>query len=251
MATANLLVSTAGGSPLAFAANTDDDSIARTFGGTFNLFGVPTIAITVSSNGFLGAGGVTAGFNSHLDSSLNGLVGNTGGSVIAPFFDDLVLGPGASVNERSSATFYALTYLSVYGFGAVDPGLTSDAQVVFFRADTTIGTFHFLAGDIGMGYGNLASTIRGTGITVGVASFNKTTGTPTSADGQLGTFSTLPTGSQFFLYRPDGSGGYNVSIRNTGQDTGSVPEPATFALAGLGFAGLVFLRRDRLGRLPR
>jgi hypothetical protein len=153
-ATAGLLVNPAGGSAVGFPVNTDDASVFRSLGGTFSLFGFGIHSIGISSNGFLGTGGNTAGFNTFLDTDLSGLVTATNGPVIAPFFDDLFIRPGSTVTDQSVAnTFYAVTYQSMFQPGDTTPEHTSDFQVVLFMADTTVGTFHFLPGDIAFSYG--------------------------------------------------------------------------------------------------
>jgi hypothetical protein len=243
-ATASLLLNPAGGSSVGLTGE-PGFQVTRNIGGTFSLFRAGITSINISSEGSLGTGQV-AGF--FADRNLSEIVSSTGGPVIAPFYDGLTFGNGSAVTDQSvKDTYYAVTYQSMYGLTDASPGHTSDFQVVMFMADTTIKGFQFHAGDIGISYGTVASTISGSTFTVGIGSSTISTGTPTSLDGQLSNFSTLPTGSQFFLYRPrtfqDMSGptvAYNVSL-----ESASAPEPAALALAGVGLVALASLKRRK------
>jgi MYXO-CTERM domain-containing protein len=248
-ATASLLIDPTGGTAVGLSSNTI--GVERRIGGTFSLFGSDITTINIQDSGYLGTGGTTGLF---LDRDLPILAAASEGAVIAPFYDHLALGDGTSVVDNGVAdTYYVVTYQSMYGFDDTTPGHTSDFQVVLFMADTNIGGFQFMAGDIAMSYGNLASTLEGT-FTVGVASDTSNwRGTPDGIFGELTDVSTLPTGSQFFLYRPHTEPllpalqfapatlgertVYDVSIETT------APEPASLALAALGLIGIALWRR--------
>jgi PEP-CTERM motif len=258
-ATASLLVDPTRGASVGLSSNTDQ--VSRRIGGTFNLYGTDITSIDIETSGFLGTGGQSGLFN---DRDLPILAGDSGGAVIAPFYDDLAIGNGTSVVDHSVAnTYYVVTYQSMFGFNDTTPGHTSDFQVVLFMADTTIGGFQFLAGEIAMSYGNLASTPEGT-LTVGLANDTSNwTPSPGSIEGELSDFSTLPGGSQFFLFRPHSEPllpriatqfeppspqervVYAVSIEST------APEPASLALASLGITGIVLWRRRSSGSRVR
>lgn len=239
LASAGLLVNPAGGSSLGFTSLDDDTQVTRNLGGTFNLYGTNITSLNVALDGFLGTKNVDGLFS---DRNLHDLAAMRDGSVIAPFYDHLAFGAGSSITDRMVAnTYYAITYQSIYNFHDLSAGATSDFQAVLFMADTTIGSFQFHARDVAFSYGNLASTPDGT-FTVGVADPNTRTGTPGSLDGPLSDFSSLPTGSQFFLYRPTGPGesDFKSSVQST-----DAPEPATVLLAGLGIVALTWFRKRR------
>jgi len=239
-ASASFIVDPTGGSNITFSSS-DDAQVTRNLGGTFSLYGSPVTSLQISTNGLISnAADIATRF---LDSDLHDLGVQTGANVIAPFYDDLILGAGSTVSDKSVAnTYYALTYQGIFGIGDQTAGRTSDFQVVLFMADTVIGGFQFRARDIAFSYGTLNSQVRSNTFTVGVANSITRSGTPASVDGQLTNFSTLPTGSQFLLYRPfaEGFSDYVDSIQSLDS---TVPEPATVVLAGLGIALFAFLKR--------
>jgi hypothetical protein len=261
-AKANFIIDPAGGVSVGFASNAEDDGVTRNLGGTFNFYGTPITKIGVSSDGYLGMGSVSGLF---ADRDLAVLEDASGGPIIAGFYDHTVFGPGTSVTEQDNASYYAITYQNLYGFDSVIAGFTTDYQIVLFSENITLGGFDFQSGDIAISYGRLASAIQGT-FTVGVAeSTSNFTGTTLVIDGELMDTSTLPTGNQFFLYRPHempiisairASGlvsgsegtrvGYEVSIESTTtSSTATTPEPGSLALVGLTLLAPVFLRRKR------
>lgn len=246
LSTAGFIVDPFGGTSVGFKKGDLAEQQSRNLGGTFNFFGFAITDINVATNGFLGTDHVE-GLNA--DRSLTELSQTSTGPVIAAFYDLLQFSDGSSVTDRSVAdSYYALTYQSIYGANDLAAGHTSDFQVVLFMADRTIGSFAFHPGDIAISYGTLASTIDNT-FTVGVASDTNATGTPTSADGKLANFSTLPAGPDFLLYRPvvipdtDGAIRYDVSV----ESLASVPEPATLALIGLGLVAVGCRKRRSRG----
>ena len=254
-ASASLLIDPLAGSSVGFSSNAIDDQVTRSLGGTFSLFGADITRINVASDGFLGTGSDSGLF---LDRDLATLAAASQGAVVSALFDHTVLGNGSTVTDQSVAnTYYAVTYQSIYGFNDTNPDHTSDYQIVLFMAGTTIGGFEFQAGDIAISYGHLASTPEGS-FTVGVAhDTSNFAGTPLSVDGELFDLSTLPSASQFLLYRPQDSPilsaistrdapprgervVYSVSLEST-----ATPEPVSMALFGIGLMGLAFLGRHR------
>jgi len=261
---ANFIVDPSSGVSVGFGPNVVDSQVVRNLGGTFDFYGTPITSIHVASDGFLGTGDVNGFF---FDRTLAVLADATSGPVIAAFYDHTVFGPGTSVTEQETSSYYAITYQNLYGFDNVTAGLTTDYQIVLFGANTTLRGFDFLAGDIAMSYGNLAS-VRDGSVTVGVAeSTSNFTGTLLSIDGELLDVGSLPTGSQFLLYRPHeepiiaalragslsanslSEGNrvlYNVSLETMAtSNTIATPEPGTLALAGLALIVSTSLRARR------
>ena len=237
-AMADFIVTPAGGTSVGLPPD-QNAAVTRNLGGTFSLFGNDITSINIATNGFLATGPLANVSGTFLDRTITELT-TARGSVISPFFDHLSLGAGSSVTDRTTSTWYGVTYQGMFGFNDVTAGRTSDFQVILFFGDKTFGGFNFHAGDIAISYGNLNSTREGT-ITVGVGQENgSTTGNPASATGQLANFNSLPRGSQFLLYRPHNEDGivYSVSIEDT-----AVPEPASLAITGIGLAALGFFGR--------
>ncbi len=254
-AKANFILDPAGGVSVGFAPDAVDDGVTRDLGGTFDLYGNPITKIGVASNGFLGTVNVSGFF---FDRSLPVLADASEGPVISAFFDHTALGPGSSVTEQTAGSYYALSYQNLYAFDDITSGFTTDYQIILFLGNTTLSGFDFQSGDIAISYGRIASVPEGS-FTVGVAQSPQFfTGTPLTVDGELNDSSSLPTGNQFFLYRPEevaiinairGSGlansleegervDYSVSVEST-----VTPEPGTLALAGLALLVPMVLRR--------
>jgi hypothetical protein len=237
-AAASLLLDPTGAASVGLVGS--DSEVTRDLGGTFNLYGTNITSINLADDGFLGTGEVGGLF---ADRGIGTLADLTTLSpldtepIIAPFYDGLAFGQGSDIVDQSvSNMYYAVTYQSMYGFNQTTTGQSSDFQVILFMNNVTLGGFHFLAGDIAMSYGNLNSAIDGQTFSVGVAQNSSNfTSAPASIDGQLTDFTSLPTGSQFFLFRPD-SGGMQVSVEST------TPEPASLALFAIGLIGLAILR---------
>jgi hypothetical protein len=246
-ASANFLFSTNGGTSVGLRGL--DNQVTRDINGTFSLYGTNITSINVADDGFIGTGDVAGIF---LDRSLGALAANTANHehpdpVIAAYYDLLTFGQGSTITDQSvSGVYYAVNYQSVYAFSDTAVGHSTDAQIVLFMSNTSVGGFKFLAGDIAISYGNINTKIEADTFTVGVAFDRNTfTGTPGSSDGQLTNFDSLPRGSEFVLYRPDGAT-YAVSIQDTAtQNTSGVPEPASLVLGGLGLVGVAILRRRK------
>ncbi|MFZ4700448.1 MAG: PEP-CTERM sorting domain-containing protein [Candidatus Methylumidiphilus sp.] len=238
-AQAGLLVNPTGGTTI-FAPPTDDAQATVSLGGSFNLYGTAITSINVSSNGYLTTGDGLL----FSDRSIGSLAVDSGGLVIAPLYDDLI--HTAQSNSLTSglgtSNYYAVTWSNVQG---VDPASTSDQsstfQAVLFLANTFLGSYNFLAGDIAFSYGALNhlitdSQVLGSTATAGVGQDASIfTGLPTVPDGQISSLVGMP-GQGFLLYRANGNGGYSVA---------QVPEPGTLFLTALGLAGMWVSRRHQ------
>lgn len=232
---ASLLIDPAGGSSIT-PSNPDDGSASRNLGGVFDFYGTPVTNVYLQVNGFLS---LADSQGLYLDRSITGLAQSASSSVIAGLYDDQIMGPGSLLSDLSTSSYYAATWQNL--FGVQDPsGGTSTFQILLLLNDSTIGGYSFQAGDIAISYGGLGHATDGT-ITVGVAQNGSNgTGTPFSADGQMTDLSLLPSGNEFLLYRPNQSGGYDVSVAS------AVPEPSSLALMGCGLIGLAtYARRKR------
>jgi hypothetical protein len=247
-ASASLLLNPTGATPVGLSGL--DNQVTRNLGGTFSLYGTNITSINIADDGILGTGNVGGKFlNQGLGSLAENTATETGAKpVIAAYYDLLTFAQGSTITDQSVAdTYYAVTYQSLYAFSDTATGHSVDAQIILFMDHTTIGGFNFLAGDIAISYGTVNTKIEDHTFTVGAA-LNRDTfnSTPGSTDGQLSNFSTLPTGSQFFLFRPN-QGTFDVSIEHsTSTGASGVPEPASLALAGIGLIGFgLFKSRKR------
>jgi hypothetical protein len=236
---ADLLVSPAGGSSIT-PSNPDDGSASLNLGGTFDFYGNPVDSLFFQVNGFLSTEDAEGFFD---DRSITTLANDTGSSVIAPLYDDLIEIGGTSLSDLSTSNYFAATWQNIAG--DADPsGGTSSFQVLLFFSAATVDGFSFQPGDIAISYGSLNDVPSGT-FTVGVAQNGSNgVGNPLSSDGQLTNLSSLPAGNEFFLYRPDGNS-YDVSV----QETSAVPEPGSIGLVGLLMLGLpAWIQRNRSAR---
>jgi hypothetical protein len=236
---ADLLVSPAGGSSTT-PSNPDDGSASLSLGGTFDFYENPVDSLFFQVNGFLSTEDAEGFFD---DRSITTLASETGSSVIAPLYDDLIEIGGTSLSDLSTSNYFAATWQSIAG--DADPsGGTSSFQVLLFFSAATVDGFSFQPGDIAISYGSLNDVPSGT-FTVGVAQNGSNgVGNPMSSDGQLTNLGSLPSGNEFFLYRPDGNS-YDVSV----QETSAVPEPGSIGLVGFLMLGLpAWIRRNRSAR---
>ncbi len=238
-ADANLLIDPTGGTTLnaflvpgAFV----DTSVARSLGGSFDLYGAVYTSLDVHLNGFL-SGNATRGAG---DRSIGSLASLVSSAVVAGLYDDTALGPNSTVSDVVSANhYYAVTYDAIFEAANVSGRTSNTFQIALFTGNTTIGGFDFLTGDIALSYGALEDGIAAGSATVGVAaSLAQFTPLPGTTDGQISSLSRLPGGESFVLFRPGaGNASYGASVASL-PAIASIPEPSDVALLGVGSLGL-------------
>jgi hypothetical protein len=208
----------------------DDSNFSYTLGGNFNFYGAPTNTVGVCTNGFIGS---ATNFG-------NVTFPTTTAANIAPFWDDwLSSGAGQGVfGQTTGATGYdTITWNTGYFSSSNGTGVGT-FQAILVRNNSTIQGVNFLAGDIIFNYDSLGTGGSGTvGLNQGdgvrsVYASGLTGSATTSAQVALWT-----AGRNYYLFRPDGNGGYTAS------QGAAVPEPASMAALGLG--ALALLRRRR------
>jgi len=213
-----------------------DDSTANwALGGTFTFYGNPFTTFGACTNGFLTDNGASSFSNVALPTTTHAL--------IDPFWDDLwsnssqtvfgVFGKNGAAGGNDAITWDEQTF---------NDQATAHVkfQALLVRNNQNIAGFNFLAGDIAFSYDVMSggtSTLTGT---IGVNNGNGIAATvaPGTANGtESGSGVPIFTnGGHFFLFRPDGQGGYTGSNQ-------VVPEPASLSFLALG--GLALLRRRK------
>lgn len=225
---AGLFVNPAGGE-LIFDDNADYDDIPvvpKPTPFTFNFFGTPQNQVSISVNGNLN-------FSQDIEFN-NGPLSSTGVTPttrtrIAPLWDDFAIWQGSSsrIYESKSLTYYAVTWELVSVFGD-NSGDRMTFQTVIFDGPISLQGWQFQKGDILFAYDLLQAKFAGGTATVGLDSGDGIRVKLFPGSPPQGVLSDeqkylLPlTGG--FLFRDDGSNGYNASII-------PVPEPETVAMA--------------------
>lgn len=239
---ADLLFDPSGGTDLkALFSNNDDATISRPLAGVFNLYNAPIGQIYVCTNGSL----VTwAGASP--DNRAFPYV--SGGTRIAPLWDDFVLRAAAHVWETSTAQRYTVTWSNIEPFYIQSGNYASNRytfQATLFLQGVTQSGINFHAGDIAFGYGQVGTELDyyGNNFVGGEVGINNGDGlrSATLPDGYgsnivNSTLSRLPLSQgKYVLFHWDNSSqNYKTSI---------VPEPSTLVVA---LASLAFLwRRPR------
>jgi len=266
---AAFLIDPSGGTNFAASiGNNDDGSVTRSLGGTFNFYGAAQTSVNPGSNGYLAFGANSA---LRLNRPIGDLAGIQQAPVIAPLYNDLYIISSTRISDKTVAgQYYAVTYEGITAadnaatptLHARDPNFSDSFQVALFLGNTTVGGFHFLAGDIAFSYGPLNAPILyeveqagvPLSVTVGVAN-NSTnfTGVPGNNNGFVTDLTSLPTGNNFLLYRPGSTAGsgYSVTVASTADGTvvpTATPEPASLvsaAIAGVIGLGCAWYRRTR------
>jgi hypothetical protein len=266
-ARAGLLIDPAGGtdftsSYVGYAL--ENGSVYRSFGTTFNFYGIAETGVAVSTNGYLAFSTTPDAAALGLNRPIYSLAYVQGAPVIAPLYNDFRILDGTHLVDTSVAGhYYAVTYENMVTSSetptlhAQDPAYTSTFQVALFTGDTVVNGFTFHSGDIAISYGAMNAplvfnpedpAVKGPTGTIGVAKDLFTeTGLPTAFSGYITDLSTLPTGSSFFLYRPNSDqSSYSVSVASPL----AVPEPASMAMLVIGLLPIaVVYRRDSAGRV--
>ncbi|WP_435008743.1 PEP-CTERM sorting domain-containing protein [Tundrisphaera lichenicola] len=244
----------------------EDGSVTRSLGGSFDFYGTARTSVQVSSNGYLAFTTTPNAAGLRLNRSIGHLAGVQGAPVIAPLYYDLLIANGTHIVDTSVAgQYYAVTYENITASAipktphAGDPAFGSTFQVALFTGDTLLNGFSFHAGDIALSYGALNASlafepddkdVTGPTGTIGVGrNANVFTGLPTDSRGYVTDLYTLPTGNNFFLYRPDASGSsYTVSVVEP-LIAPPVPEPASIIMLAIGLLPIAVAgRRYSKGR---
>lgn len=241
-ASADLLIDPTGGTNISFS-DINDGMVTRQLNGSFNFFGAPITKVGVSVNGLLS---ISSTVNYGADAALSS---STLSNTIDPFYDDLTLFTSGKVSDQTvSGSYYEVTWSGVYDHGYLATGATDTFQAVLFFGNTVVNGYQFLAGDIAISYGSMLGVFNTGTATVGlgssVSNYVPLAGT---TDGQIRNYSLLPTGSNFLLFRPNGSNSYNASTQSLVQPA-AVAEPSSWVLLG---AGLILATRLRPAPAPR
>lgn len=245
IAPAALLLNPAGGTVRVSADTGVTDKDDGAFAGAYVFFGTDFFgedlvnpAPTVSINGFIRFDGGD-GFG---DSFLRPL-GASGATRISPMWHDFTVGAGGEVIEHAAEDFsyYGVTWSNMES--TLHPGGFATFQAIFFESATTIQGNSFLPGDIAFSYGDLGFYDMSDDAIVGLendgAISTLSTFVPTNGAASKNYYGDFPVGeSQYIRFRPDGAGGYEVSLQ-------SIPEPGVALLGAIGVLG--WFRRNRRG----
>lgn len=259
------LIDPSGGSVLLNNLNIDPDNGVtsnQALGFSFTLFpgganATTSTNLAASVNGFLVmrvTGVPTTGI---VDSGRGFPVPSQALRMIAPYWDDLNIPTASSgivqgsVTKQSTGDYMAVTWnVSKSGqSGNVNP--TTNFQAAVFGNATTVRGFSFLANDIAFSYAGLPTTPEGGSAAIGLNSGTSNVGA-TLAAGTMGNDAqgrvTNSAGillhqssGDFILLRPDGVGGYVVSVQQIGG--GLIPEPGALLLVGIGGLALLLHRK--------
>jgi MYXO-CTERM domain-containing protein len=231
-----LFIDPTGGTTVSLGDDAESGAIGLGF--TFPFFSDTFSETRIVSNGFLRFGTSPPTYYDNQALPQGVLVH------IAPFWDDLAPNGGGTISYRGDATFFAATWDGVplaYGGGKL-----ATFQATLLGAGNIYGES---AGTIVFTYGTLDGVAANGSATVGLNQGDNThyaTYTPLGSDGlitsdELATLSAFNSASNAIIFRPHGTGGYNV----TG---GPVPEASTvvlFAVGLIGLGGYARIRRRR------
>lgn len=237
-ASAALVLAPSSGVELAYSTDINEDggaSGSRPLTGSFFGFGVSGITPSISLNGYISFGGASPLYDPMR-------LGESGGDRIAPLWFDFGVGASSRILEHSGSSYYGVTWQDL-----TVPGQSELAsfQAIFFEDNTTLHGQDFLAGDIVFSYGDLSFYQSVPELVIGLEEMlGEYVGLPPGDFPEMdlqGWHSYQATGGipvgddELVLFRPDGSGGYTVSLT-------PIPEPSVNLLI---VPGLIALWRRR------
>ena len=214
--------------------------------GGINLFGITATQLYVNNNG-----NVT--FTAPLSTFTPSAFSTFGSPIIAPFFADVDTRGGASaLMTYGNATYngraaFVVDWLGVGYYNSQSDKLNTFQLILTDRTDTGAGNFDIeynydqILWETGSASGG-SNGFGGTSVAVGY-----TNGSTTSFQlpGSLVNGALINGGANALIshsLNSDVLGRYDFQVRN-GQVISGVPEPATFALLGLGLASLAWKRQ--------